>query len=122
METAARSRDIWGPYEAAPVNPILTNVHTKNPEVQCTGHSDLIQDKNGNWWAIHLGIRIAQKYLSHLGRETFLSPVSWTDDGWPVINHRKWVEVDSAGPLLPSYPAREEAIRDEFDGETLQLF
>lgn len=122
METVARSRDIWGPYEAAPVNPILTNVHTRNPEVQCTGHSDLIQDKNGNWWAVHLGIRIARKYVSHLGRETFLSPVSWTDDEWPVINDRKWVEVDSAGPLLPSYPAREEVIRDEFDGKTLQLF
>ncbi|RZT02433.1 glycoside hydrolase family 43 protein [Cuneatibacter caecimuris] len=121
METAARSRNIWGPYEGAPCNPILTNVHTRNPEIQCTGHSDLIQDQNGNWWAVHIGLRMAQKYLSHIGRETFLSPVSWTEDGWPVINGRRWVEIESAGPLLPAYEAKEEPVRDDFEGDQLEL-
>lgn len=121
METAARSRNIWGPYEASPYNPILTNVHTRNPEIQCTGHSDLIQDENGNWWAVHLGVRIAQKYMSHIGRETFLSPVEWTEDGWPLINGGKWVEVESAGPLLPEYQAKQPPIRDDFDGKELDL-
>lgn len=121
METVARSRDIWGPYEAAPCNPILTNVHTRNPEIQCTGHSDLIQDRNGNWWAVHIGLRMAQKYVSHIGRETFLSPVTWTEDGWPVINGRKWVEIESAGPLLSYWKAREEPVRDDFDSECFSL-
>lgn len=121
METVSRSRDIWGPYEAAPCNPILTNVHTRNPEIQCTGHSDLIQDSNGNWWAVHIGVRMAQKYLSHIGRETFLSPVTWTEDGWPVINNRKWVELQSEGPLLPAYEPETIPERDEFDHADLSL-
>lgn len=121
METVARSRNIWGPYEAAPCNPILTNIHAKNPEVQCTGHSDFVQDQNGNWWAVHIGLRIAQKYMSHIGRETFLSPVTWTDDGWPVINERKWVETESKGPILPYRPVMEEESRDDFDRKTFRL-
>ena len=120
METVARSKDIWGPYEACPYNPILTNLHTQNPEVQCTGHSDLVEDTYGNWWAVHLGIRISRKYMSHLGRETFLSPVTWTEDGWPLINQKKWVEQQSSGPLLPEWKP-EEAKKEHFQEDNLDF-
>lgn len=44
--TMARSRHIWGPYENAPSNPILTANRTSGV-VQHTGHGDLFQGKDG---------------------------------------------------------------------------
>ena len=41
---------------------------------------------DGDWFAVFLGAR-PQGYppCYHLGREAFLSPVTWSDDGFPVI-------------------------------------
>ncbi|MDO4293456.1 MAG: glycoside hydrolase family 43 protein, partial [Eubacteriales bacterium] len=75
MITVGRSRELFGPYEPCPHNPVLTNVHDTGKQVQCAGHGDLFQDHNGNWWFVHLGIRLARRTMSHLGRETFLTPV-----------------------------------------------
>jgi len=97
MITMARSRSIWGPYESCPWNPVLTNVHDTSKEVLCTGHGDLFRDHFGNWWIVHLGTRISRRTMTHLGRETFLTPVVWKD-GWPVVENRKAVLI-SEGPL-----------------------
>jgi xylan 1,4-beta-xylosidase len=84
-----RSKDIWGPYETNPANPILTqrnlDRNRANP-VTNTGHADLFQDKDGNWHAVFLACRpYTPDNLFNIGRETFMLPVSWTDDQWPVI-------------------------------------
>jgi alpha-N-arabinofuranosidase len=40
---------------------------------------------DGHWWSVFLGCRpFAGKWWT-TGRETFLLPVTWTDDGWPQI-------------------------------------
>lgn len=86
--TIARSRNIWGPYEGNPANPILTHINenAQNNQIQGVGHADLIQGHDGSWWMIHLGFRI-QSGLHHvLGRETFLAPVRWDENAWPVVN------------------------------------
>ncbi|WNR42958.1 family 43 glycosylhydrolase [Paenibacillus roseipurpureus] len=83
--TIARSRSIWGPYEPCPCNPILMQTDP-NKLIQKTGHGKLIQDPQGRWWFPHLGGRTLEPVGSTpLGRETFLQPVSWTEDEWPVI-------------------------------------
>jgi beta-xylosidase len=56
MITVARSKDIWGPYEAFEQNPILTARGT-DAYIQCTGHCDIFQDTQGNWWVVCLGVR-----------------------------------------------------------------
>ena len=84
MITCARSRHIWGPFESDPHNPVLTNRNKAPYIIQGVGHGDLIQDKNGSWHIISLGFRqihIWQTY-HHLGREVFLTPVSFNGDGW----------------------------------------
>ncbi|RDW70327.1 hypothetical protein BP5796_08724 [Coleophoma crateriformis] len=81
----ARSRDIWGPYNSCPSNPILTAYGT-DEYVQHTGHGDLFQDGLGKWWITCLGVR-KENGRFPLGRETFLAPVEWVTDGWPVIEH-----------------------------------
>lgn len=96
MITAARSREIWGPY-ASCEKPLLTNRFVSGTGVACSGHGDLVEDEMGNWWAVHLATRPDDGWYSHLGRETFLLPVAWQND-WPAmadgVSH---IECD--GPL-----------------------
>jgi hypothetical protein len=50
------------------------------------GHADLVQMPTGQWYAVCLGIRPnGYPPCYHLGRETFLSPVKWIADGFPVF-------------------------------------
>ena len=100
-EVILRSRDIYGPYEKNPHNPILSHVSRKRHPIQATGHADLIEAPDGKWWAVFLAIRVKPRpLLHHLGRETFLAPVEWKD-GWPVIGENGNVELEYAcGPEM----------------------
>jgi len=82
----ARSDDPTGPFEPAPENPILTHRTDQQRAVHAAGHADLVTDADGNWWLVCLGFRPRGGFPGwhHLGRETFLAPVTW-DDGWPVV-------------------------------------
>lgn len=85
METLARSRSIWGPYEPCPHNPVLIQ---RDPEqrIQKPGHGKLVQDPNGQWWMFHLGGRpLTPGGACPLGRETFVVPVHWTEDDWFIV-------------------------------------
>jgi len=86
--TIARSRDIWGPYESNPDNPILTNcrVEGQDKQIQGTGHGDLVQAGDGSWWMVFLAYRNFGGSYHHLGRETYLAPVEWPEGGWPIVN------------------------------------
>jgi alpha-N-arabinofuranosidase len=83
-----RSKKVDGPYVPWDKNPILTqrDLDGNVPgAVTCTGHADLEIGPDGNWWAVFLAVRPYQGGFSPMGRETFLLPVTWTDDDWPVI-------------------------------------
>ena len=43
MITMFRSKDLQGPYEAAPINPLFTNRDRANEPIQNIGHADLFQ-------------------------------------------------------------------------------
>ena len=121
MVTIARSNSPWGPFESCPRNPILTNIHSRDISIHGVGHGDLVEDHLGNWWMIHHGFQIAQKYMTHIGRETFLSPVTWGEDGWPVVNDGKCVIRESTADLLPSAPLKKEIWIDHFTEKILPL-
>ena len=131
-----RSRSVTGPFLPWEKNPILTQRDldgTAPGAVTCTGHADLVQANDGNWWSVFLGCRpFAGKYWT-TGRETFLLPVHWTDDGWPVILPRGErvpfvVAVpDKAKPLIKAVQGGRPAVpltgnftwRDDFDAPKL---
>ncbi|MCM3626106.1 glycoside hydrolase family 43 protein [Paenibacillus glycanilyticus] len=119
MVTIARSRRPDGPYEGCPHNPILSHRSLLNP-IQATGHADLIQGPEGSWWAVFLGIRPAG-YPNHhyLGRETFLAPVTWTEDAWPVIGDNGTVGVTMPAGNLPLQPRPDDAAREHFEETVL---
>ena len=56
----------------------------RNP-VTCAGHADIIQTKEGDWWAVFLACRPINNKFENLGRETFLMPVKWSEDGFPYM-------------------------------------
>ncbi len=122
METMQRSRSIYGPYEACPHNPILSHRDTPGP-IQATGHADIIEDQNGNWWLVCLAIRpIGGMQLHHLGRESFLAPVTWSKDGWPIVGNEGKLNFEMEGPLpgpAPMPVCRD--FSDSFDKDTLDL-
>lgn len=104
--TVARSRSIYGPYEANPSNPILTHCSAAGQEsnIQGTGHGDMFQAADGSWWITFLAYRRFGGDFHHLGRETFIAPVSWSSDGWPIVNNGSPVE-EQMQVILPSRPS-----------------
>lgn len=99
-ETIQRSHNVYGPYEACPDNPVISHKEYKKSEIQATGHADLLEDENGNWWLVFLGIRrFSHALLHNLGRETFLTPVVWTEAGWPVVGNHGLISTVMDGPL-----------------------
>lgn len=118
METIRRGASPYGPFEECPHNPILTHRDFEKSPIQATGHADLTDDENGNWWMVNLAIRPlpAHVMLHNLGRETFLAPVVW-ENGWPRVGDggREALEMDAPLPAAPkSAPVR---FRDDFSGE-----
>lgn len=88
-ETIARSESPWGPFKACPHNPILSHVNceiSSKYEFHGVGHADLVKDPKGQWWMVFHAIRPSQFMLHHIGRETMLAPVTWDENGWPVVN------------------------------------
>jgi xylan 1,4-beta-xylosidase len=112
----ARSRRPYGPFEPSPHGPLLTHRDRPRHPVQATGHADLVDTDDGSTWAVLLGIRPGPGRHHHLGRETFLAPVTWDEDGWPRMPK---VELVMADPRLPRRPVRLAMPRDEFAARTL---
>ncbi len=69
-------------------NPILTQRHL-DPErklpITCAGHADLIKKENGEWWSVFLACQPIENKFENLGRETYLMPIKWSEDGFPYM-------------------------------------
>ena len=101
MLTMARSRSIDGPYTANPANPIMTHSGQlkQTSSIQGTGHADLVDAPDGSWWLVCLAFRpqIGEHHLT--GRETYLAPVSWETNAWPVVNGNGGIDPDMTANL-----------------------
>ena len=121
MGTIARSRSPWGPFEPCPRNPVLAQHHAWWHDVKSIGHGDLVEAHDGSWWMVYLGTRhTSYDSLSLIGRETFLSPVTWVDD-WPVLNLSAQRSLVVDVPTLPQLPVPAGRTRDDFNTVHLDL-
>lgn len=127
-----RSKAPTGPYVPWDKNPILTQRDLDNNAkhaVTCTGHADLEIGPDGNWWSVFLACRPYAPNRWATGRETFLLPVTWTDDGWPLIlPPGERVPYIVKAPVLPASTLPSPAsipltgnftLTDEFDSPAL---
>ena len=82
--TYARADSLWGPFEPYKKNPVLTNRNKAPYLIQGIGHGDLVCDDFGEWHILCLGFRQIDEWqqFHHLGREVFLVPVTFGEDGW----------------------------------------
>lgn len=86
--TVSRSRELMGIYEPCPYNPIMRQTD-EGATIQRCGHGDLVETQDGRWFMVYLcGRKVGDGY-SILGRETAIDPVTWTADGWPIVNNLK---------------------------------
>jgi len=87
-EVIFKSDSPFGKYIPWDKNPILTQKHL-NPNrklpITCAGHADIIQKDNGQWWSVFLACRPIDNKFENLGRETFMMPIRWSQDGFPYM-------------------------------------
>jgi xylan 1,4-beta-xylosidase len=81
MVTVARSRSIHGPWVNCPHNPIVRTVSRDEPWWS-RGHGTPVQGPAGDWWLVYHGY---ENGFRTLGRQMLLERMTWTDDGWPLV-------------------------------------
>lgn len=86
--TVARSKNISGPYEVHPENPMISTSGNPNHPLQKTGHADLVETKEGRWFSVFLtGRPLTELGRCTLGRETAIAEIEWKND-WPYLKGR----------------------------------
>lgn len=106
--SVARSKTLMGNYEPCPYNPIMRQMD-EGAAIQRCGHGKPVCTQNGEWYMVYLCGRMIGDGYSMLGRETALDPISWTADGWPVVNGLKGPSVLQKKPDLPEWLPKETA-------------
>jgi len=117
--TIARSDDLTKPFVGNIKNPIVSHrTLGRDYPIVNTGHADLIETQNGQWYMFLLASRPYGGF-DNLGRETFLVPVEW-EDGWPVVNKGEGKVTEKCPfPDLPEHKFLPPAACDHFDAKAL---
>ena len=67
--------------------------------IQRCGHGKPVKTPDGSWYMVYLCGRTLDEKYSILGRETALDPITWTPDGWPLVNNLKGPSALQVRPL-----------------------
>lgn len=130
--SVAISKEIVGPYQNNPRNPVLTHRQLSYDfPITGVGHADLVELRDGRWYAVALGWRLVDGRHGILGRETFLVPVVWeTEHYWwkeeklsfPVFSPRTGrVDLRFPIPFAGTTQQHADGFSDGFDGPMLGL-
>lgn len=136
--TMGRSKNVWGPYERDPKNPIVTSSpnesnerhdpdHLKpkyfNPDsiLQKSGHGSYVETQNGEIYLMHLCARpFVPELRCTLGRETAIQKMMWTEDGWlRMADGSNFAKMEVEEANLPEVKLSQVPSFDDFDGEEL---
>ncbi|SHN43990.1 family 43 glycosylhydrolase [Chitinophaga sp. CF418] len=111
MAVAARSKNVLGPWENSPYNPII-HTYSGDDNWWSKGHGTLIDDVNGNWWMVYHAY--ANGYHT-LGRQTLIEPIEWTSDGW--------YRAKAGNPPIKTTQSIKPglSLSDDFQGDSLGL-
>jgi xylan 1,4-beta-xylosidase len=121
--TMARSKNITGPYEVDPLNPMLSSYHTPDNPLQKAGHASLTQGHDGKWYLAHLCSRpVGENRCCILGRETAIEEVIWKD-GWLRLANGgnspcETVEIDG---VTNDFLRKKKYLLEDFNQETWSL-
>ncbi|HEX3022184.1 MAG TPA: glycoside hydrolase family 43 protein [Lachnospiraceae bacterium] len=136
--TMGRAKDVHGPYEKDPMNPIVTSIqgdfyerhdpdHLKpkyfNPEsiLQKSGHGSYVETQTGEVYLVHLCSRpFVPELRCTLGRETAIQKMKWTEDGWlRMEDGSNLAKTQVPISNLPECPMPSIPDKDDFDSDEL---
>jgi beta-xylosidase len=78
MVVAARARQMTGPWENSPYNPII-HTYSADETFWAQGNGRLTDTPEGEWYMFY---HAYPKGHLNLGRQILLLPIEWTADGW----------------------------------------
>jgi xylan 1,4-beta-xylosidase len=121
--TMARSKNIDGPYERDPGNPIVTTRHVPDYPLQKAGHGSIVETQTGEWYMAFLCSRpLPGRNLCPLGRETALQKCHWNKEGWlRLVDDGVIPSLKVEAPDLPSYPFSTSPSKDDFNSTQLDI-
>ena len=145
VATIARSKNLFGPYEIHPENPLITGRHVPENPIQKAGHASIVHTHTDEWYLAYLmgrpivgdgnsakaegrneAISATQFELMNrgycpLGRESSIAKLEWRD-GWPYVIDGNSPSVVVAGPAMPvvKWEQNYDTI-DHFDNEKLNI-
>lgn len=108
MVIAARAKNLAGPWENSPYNPIIHTWSAKEPWWS-KGHGTLVDDGQGHWWIVYHAYANGEYPL---GRQTLIEPIEWLKDGWFRV-------AKDAAP--PTASVQEMPLSDDFSSRKLGL-
>lgn len=139
--TMGRSKNVWGPYEKDPQNPILTSSpgdpyerhdpdHLKlkyyNPGsvLQKSGHGSYVETPLDEVYLVHLTSRpFVPELRCTLGRETAIQKMAWTKDGWlRMADGSNLAKTEVPESALPECPLPKIPDFDDFNKDTLGIW
>ena len=109
----ARSKQLLGPWEKNPANPILVG----NDLWKCPGHGSIVADSDGREYLLYHAYSATESI--HAGRQGLLDAVTWNSD-WPVINGGKGPSKRAPAPLGVGGQHAENSFFDDFTLSSLR--
>lgn len=121
-ETILRSKNIKGPYEIHPWNPLMSCRNSPDHELQKSGHASMVSLKNGDWYIVFLvGRPLTPHGKCILGRETAIEEIEWRND-WPYLKSgTNLPRIQIPFPNIKEYVFDESNEIENFDNSKLPL-
>jgi len=137
--TVGRSKEVMGPYESDPKNPILTStpdfdemdnddamkLNRYNPAelLQKSGHGSIVETSLGEWYLVHhCGRPFLPELRCTLGRETCIQKMQWTQDGWIRMAQEGNIAKEYIVPSqLPEVSLPEVSGKYDFDDSLMPI-
>ncbi|MCM3705599.1 MULTISPECIES: glycoside hydrolase family 43 protein [Cytobacillus] len=128
--TIARSKNIIGPYEVHPENPLISSFAAPRNPLQKAGHASMVKTHTGEWFLVHLTGRplprggqplLDPRGYCPLGRETAIQRLEWKND-WPYVAGGNEPSLEVEGPNIKEIKwGKDCPEKDDFDSKILNL-
>jgi len=106
-EGVARAGRLLGPWTRDPANPIIA----ANTVWRCPGHGTAVLTPKGDAFFVYHAYPASGTV--YLGRQSVIDSITWSADGWPVVNQGRGPGVSASQP-----PSGGDVV-DNFAGSTL---
>jgi xylan 1,4-beta-xylosidase len=105
----ARAKKLLGPWEKNPANPIIKG----NDVWKCPGHGTLVDTPDGRTYFMYHAYHARDSIYA--GRQGLLDEVTWTAEGWPVVNGGKGPSGTLQYNSPPPMPLKDDFAGKEID-------